>query len=91
MMDAGVKAIDEEVVMEAGLKNKEALNDDRREEGVMDDTDTDKGVKDAGSRQKETVNEFTSREHFAEIRRSSFRPSDIIVASYPKCGLYYIF
>ncbi len=77
--------------MEAGIKNKGSLNDARRDESVMDDTDTDKGMEDAGSRKKETVNEFTSREHFAEIRSFSFRPSDIIVASYPKCGLYSTF
>ncbi len=91
MMDGGVKGTDEKRVMEACIKNKGTLDHNRRDEDVRDAGVLDKGVNYTDVGKKESVNEFTSREHFAEIRKFSFRPSDIIVASYPKCGLYSIF
>ncbi len=62
---------------------------------MMDIGVKDKDVKDEGVRQKPVKDKeawatgpFLSKEHLQEVRKFTFRPSDIILASYPKCGKY---
>ncbi len=60
------------------------------DKGVKDTVVKDEGVSKKPVKDKEAwaTGTFVSKEHLQEVRKFSFRPTDIILASYPKCGKY---